>query len=384
MPLLLLSELFPPAVGGSAVLFGNIYGRVRDDVVVLTDAVSSPGCEDERRGALRILRRPIATDRWGLLDPIALRQHMRVAWQTRTLGADSVVHCGRALPEGLSAAIARTWGGPRFVVWTHGEDLITAATSRELRLLTRWVYRRASVAVANSRNTARLLEAFGVPRSKIDIVYPAVDADRFHPAVDGRAMRAALGIDDRTVLLLSVGRLQRRKGHDVMLRALARLSGITPPLHYVIVGDGRERTRLEMLARECGVRDRVTFMGEVADPTLPAWYAACDIFALPNRVDEDGDIEGFGIVFLEAAATGRPAIGGDSGGVPEAIERGVSGLLVDGASVEAVADAIRTLATNPPLRHHLGNAARARVLRRFTWERSAEQIGRINARVAGR
>ena len=384
MPLLLLSELFPPAVGGSAVLFANIYGRVRDDVVVLTDSVTSPGCEDERRGALRILRRPIASSRWGLLDPVGLRQHLRLAWQTRQLGAASVVHCARALPEGLAAALARTGGGPRFVVWTHGEDLVTAATSRELRLLTRWVYRRASAAVANSRNTARLLEAFGVPRPKIDIVYPAVDPNRFHPSVDGRPMRAALGIDDRTVLILSVGRLQRRKGHDVMLRALARLGRMHPPLHYVIVGDGKERIRLEILAHECGVREQVTFMGEVSDEALPAWYAASDIFALPNRVDDDGDIEGFGIVFLEAAASGRPAIGGDSGGVPEAIDRGVSGLLVDGASVDAVADAIRTLALNPALRHHLGNAARARVLRRFTWERAAEQIGRLNARVAAR
>jgi phosphatidyl-myo-inositol dimannoside synthase len=382
MPLLLLSELFPPAVGGSAVLFGNIYGRMRD-VVVLTDAVSSPGCEDERRGAIRILRRRIASDRWGVLDPAGLRQHVRVAWQTRQLGAASVVHCGRALPEGLAAAIARTAGGPRFVVWTHGEDLATAETSRELRLLTRWVYRRASAAVANSRNTARLLEAFGVPHPKIDIVYPAVDAQRFHPAVDGRPMRAALGISDRTVLILSVGRLQRRKGHDVMLRALALLGQTTPPLHYVIVGDGRERVRLELLAHECGVRDRVTFMGEVADEALPGWYTAADIFAMPNRNDE-GDIEGFGIVFLEAAASARPAIGGDSGGVPEAVERNVSGLLVDGANVTAVADAIRKLALEPSFRCHLGNAARARVLRRFTWDRAAEQVGRLHARVAAR
>ena len=382
MSVLLLSELFPPAVGGSAVLFGNIYARVPAEVVVLTDAVSSPGDDGERRGALRILRRHIATRRWGVLDPAGLRQHLRVARQTRQLGARSVVHCGRALPEGLAAAIARTAGGPRYVVWTHGEDLVTACTSRELRLLTRWVYHRAAAAVANSRNTARLLADFGVPASKIEIVYPAVDPARFHPGVDGGTVRRALDIDDDAILVLSVGRLQRRKGHDVMIEALARTRD-TVRLHYAIVGDGQERSRLARLAAECGVADRVTFAGEVADDMLPAWYAACDIFALPNRVDQ-GDIEGFGIVFLEAAAAGRPTIGGDSGGVPEAVERDVTGLLVDGADVDAVANAIRTLGADPALRRRLGEAGRARVMREFTWERAAEQVTELHARVAAR
>lgn len=380
MSVLLLSELFPPAVGGSAVLFGNIYARVRADVVVLTDAVSSPGYDDERRGALRILRREIATRRWGVLDPAGLWQHLRVAGQIWRLGGSSVVHCGRALPEGLAAAIARAAGGPRYVVWTHGEDLVTACTSRELKLLTTWVYQRAAAAVANSRNTARLLTDFGVPAGKIEIVYPAVDAVRFHPSVDGRAVRRRLGIDDDTILLLSVGRLQRRKGHDVMIEALARLKG-TARLHYAIVGDGQERARLERLAAECDVTADVTFVGEASDDMLPAWYGACDVFALPNRVDE-GDIEGFGIVFLEAAAAERPAIGGDSGGVPEAVERNVTGLLVDGADVHAVASAIHTLAADPQLRRRMGEAGRLRVLNEFTWDRAAEQVTRLHARVA--
>jgi len=379
--ILLLSELFPPAVGGSAVLLAGIYSRVPLDVLVLTDTVASPGADEERRGRLRVLRRGIATRRWGVIDVAGLAHHLRVAWHVRTLGAKSIVHCARALPEGLAAAMARTAGGPPFVCWTHGEDLVTASTSRELSSLTAWVYRRAAAAVANSRNTARLLLDIGVPGEKIEVVYPAVDASRFHPGVDGRWLRQRLSLHDDTVLLLSVGRLQRRKGHDVTLAALSQPGTEVRRWHYAIVGDGQERKRLERLAADYGVTDRVTFVGEVADEELPAWYAASDIFIMPNRVDE-GDIEGFGIVFLEAAAAGRPVIGGDSGGVPEAVERDETGLLVDGTSPQAVAEAIRALAWAPHLRARFGRAGRDRVIRRFTWARAAEQVMSLHARVA--
>jgi phosphatidylinositol alpha-1,6-mannosyltransferase len=378
---LLLSELFPPAVGGSAVLLAGIYSRLPLDVLVVTDAVTSPGAVEERRGRLRVVRRAIATRRWGVFDVTGVGHHLRVAWYTRTLGAKSIVHCARALPEGLAAAIARTAGGPPFVCWTHGEDLVSASTSRELSSLTKWVYRRAAAAVANSRNTARLLLDIGVPKDKIEVVYPAVDASRFHPGVDGRHLRRRLSLHDDTVLLLSVGRLQRRKGHDVTLGALSQVGGEVPRWHYAIVGDGQERKRLERLAADYGVADRVTFVGEVDDEELPAWYAASDIFIMPNRVDE-GDIEGFGIVFLEAAAAGRPVIGGDSGGVPEAVERDETGLLVDGTNPQAVAEAIRALASAPHVRARLGQAGRDRVIRRFTWARAAEQVRSLHARVA--
>jgi phosphatidylinositol alpha-1,6-mannosyltransferase len=225
-----------------------------------------------------------------------------------------------------------------------------------------------------------MLAALGVPESRILVVHPAVDADRFHPGVDGRRVRQRYAGDD-DVMLLSVGRLQRRKGHDVAIRAVASLGAELPNLRYVIAGDGEERARLEQLVIDERVQDRVFFAGTIADDDLPAYYAACDVFLLPNRVDA-GDIEGFGIVFLEAAASGKPVIGGDSGGVPEAVERDVTGLLVDGASVDAVAAAIRHLATSHACRARLGRAGRARVQRAFSWQRAASTIADLQLRVA--
>ncbi len=372
-----MSELFPPAVGGSAVLLHGIYSRLSGcDVTVLADGPRHHAHAQIVDG-MRVIRTPIRSANWGILGITPLLDRIRVATQIRRAlrRGEGMVHCARALPEGLSALVAYALGGPAYVCWAHGEELATARSSRELTALTGWVYRLSKGALANSRNTARLLEAYGMPASKVHVVYPAVDAERFRPDVDGRSLRErfAAGGD---VVLLSVGRLQRRKGHDVAIRAIAALRPELPGLRYVIAGDGEERAHLERLVAENGLDRIVSFAGVVPDEEMPRLYAASDIFLLPNRED-DRDIEGFGIVFLEAAATGRPSIGGNSGGVPEAVIDGVTGLLVDGSNVESVAAAIRRLATSPEERARMGDAGRRRVQAEFTWEQAAANVEQL-------
>jgi phosphatidylinositol alpha-1,6-mannosyltransferase len=375
---LLLSELFPPTVGGSAVLLGGIYSRLGSDVAVLTHGEkTSRGAE--RRGPFEIHRCGFSRQYRGLADPHTLAQQLQLAWHVRLLAPPGgVVHCARALPEGLAAFLSRAMGGPRYVCWAHGEDLTSALTSREYTLLTKLVYKGAAAALANSRNTADLLEQLGVPEEKIHVVHPAVDADRFHPKVDGREIRKRYAAPG-DIMLLSVGRLQMRKGQDVAIEAVARLKAELPGLRYVIAGDGEERERLEVMVDQLGVREHVFFAGIVPEAELSAYYAACDIFVLPNRVHE-GDIEGFGIVFLEAAASGKPVIGGNSGGVPEAVERNVTGLLVDG-TVDEVVKSIRTLATCETQRQRFGLAGRVRALGLFSWQRAATVVMTLQQRL---
>jgi phosphatidylinositol alpha-1,6-mannosyltransferase len=386
MRILLVTELYPPAVGGSAVLFEGIYTRLAGaEVTVLTDEHTSPASENGGVPPIPIVRRAIATRRWGVMDPKGLGHHLRVARQIRALARpiDAIVHCGRALPEGLAALFARRLFGQRYMVWCHGEELATAATSRELTFLARRIYRGAIGVFANSRNTASCVERFaGIAPERIHVVHPGVDPSRFHPGVAGDAVRRRLAPGGEA-LLLSVGRLQKRKGHDLAIHAVAALAKEGLALRYAIVGDRWERQALEALARELGVAHRIAFLGEVPAADLPAYYAAADIFLLPNRVEE-GDFEGFGIVFLEAAAAGKPAIGGRSGGVAEAIEDGVTGLLVGGTDVDELAAAIRQLAASPALRARMGEAGRARVLREFTWERAAGRVGDILVRLGPR
>ena len=382
--LLLVSEMYPPAVGGTAVLFENIYSRIAGlDITVLADATKCRGSETQR-GAIRLVRTDIDKRCRGVVNLRDLRQHRRLGRQIRamTRGRATLVHCGRGMPEGIAAMVSRWMGGPPFLCWAHGEEISVANASREYRWVMRRAYRAAAAIIANSRQTAEMLENAGVLRDRLHVIHPAVDPERFHPDVDGSSIRQRFaGPDD--ALVLSVGRFHRRKGFDLTIEAIGRLKEQTPTVRCVIIGDGDDRPRLESLAREGGVADRVFFEGEVADELLPQYFAACDIFAMPNRVD-GSDVEGFGIVFLEAAASGKPTIGGRSGGVPEAMADGQTGALVSGTDASELAEVIRRLACSPEGRRQFGEAGRKRVLERFTWDLAAEKVRQLHAHLGHR
>jgi phosphatidylinositol alpha-1,6-mannosyltransferase len=380
---LLVTELFPPAVGGSAELLRNVYSRLdRLSVTVLTDEVAAPAGEAEPRDSMHIVRRRLRYPQWGLLHPAGLSQHLQVASAIGRLSQPSdVVHCARALPEGLGAFLASRAMRRPYVCWAHGEELSYVKSSRELTWLMRRVIHGAAALVANSRNTAAMLADFGAPADRLHVIHPGVDSARFRrDAERARAMRSTLaGADD--LLLLTVGRLQRRKGHDHVIEALSGLVASHPHLRYVIVGDGEERARLERIAAERGVADRVVFAGVVAPETLPAYYAAADLFVHPNRV-EAGDFEGFGIVFLEAAAASLPVIGGNTGGVPEAVSDGRNGVLVSGTDVEELRAAIVRFADDPALRASMGRAGREMAASAFDWSSAAGKLAAIHEQVA--
>jgi phosphatidylinositol alpha-1,6-mannosyltransferase len=372
-----LTEWFPPAVGGSGELLANVYSRISTGGVDVITAEPPPGAAPSVDTAqFRIMRADFRSAA-GILALDAVRRQIGLIRVARRLAtASTVVHCGRAIPEGSAAWLWSRMGGPSYICWTHGEELTYAAGSRELSWLLRRVHRGAAALIANSRNTARLLLELGNSPDKIHVVYPGVDTHRFAPNAGGRTLRSRL-VREGELMLLTVGRLQRRKGHDLVIQALAQLQHSGLALRYVIVGDGPEAERLKRLAVEAGVADRVSFAGEVRGDQLPAYYAASDIFVHPNRID-GFEFEGFGLVFLEAAATGVPVIGGRSGGVPEAIDDGITGLLVSGEDALELEQAIRRLAASSALRAQFGQTARARVLSKFTWQRAARQVEEID------
>jgi phosphatidylinositol alpha-1,6-mannosyltransferase len=375
----LLSEWFPPALGGSGELLRNVYGRMAEP----TDVITVPAVDPSEREwpLLRVDRRTFGAS-LGVMDPASLVAHLRLARTVRAMTTvDAVVHCGRALPEGTIAMLACAgFGvpgvgsrGAGFVCWTHGEELPIAASSRELSWLLRRVHRRAAALLANSHNTARLLVALGNAPSNVHVVHPGVDVSRFTPDARRDDVRRTL-LPRGGSVLLTVGRLQARKGHDLVLRALAQPAAGS--WTYVVIGDGPERARLEGLARDLGIGDRVRFLGQVDPADLPACYASADLFAHPNRV-EGADFEGFGIVFLEAAASGLAVIGGRSGGVPEAVADGRTGVLVSGTDAEELARVLGDLAANPDRRADMGRAGRQRAIEDFTWDRAARQVEAI-------
>lgn len=380
---ILVSQMFPPAVGGSGVLLDNVYSRMQGhEVIALVDS-ATVGSDSPAHPSLDVRGVRIDADAWSLFDPTAWPHQLRLARRIHALASrhQGVVHCGRAQPEGVAAFLAsRVRGGPPYVFWAHGEDITVGGSSRQFRATMSVIQRYASCALANSRNTADLLRSAGGYTGRVVVVYPGVDARRFHPAADDGSVRRRLAPHGELVLL-SVARLQPRKGHDLVLQAVRGLRRSVPAVRYVIVGTGGELEPLQRLTRELDLQDLVQFVGEVRDGELPAYFAAADVFVLPTRV-EAYDFEGFGIVYLEAAAAGKPTIGGRNGGVPEAIVEGETGLLVSGASAAELEEALKALCDSEPLRRRLGSAGRERALRDFTWEAAAATVTQVHEEVA--
>jgi phosphatidyl-myo-inositol dimannoside synthase len=366
---LLLSEIFPPKHGGSGRWFWEIYRRLPRNEFVIA-AGENPGQEEfDRSHDLRVTRLPLAMSAWGLRSWQGLRGYWRAVRKLLPLiRAENVrrLHCGRCLPEGVMAWALKWWTGIPYVCYVHGEDVNTASESRELSWLVRRVFGGADFAIPNSLNTMRLLqEEWGLPAERIRLLHPGVDTQRFVPAERNPSVRGELGWGDRPVVL-TVGRLQKRKGQDRLIQALQTIRKAVPDILYAVVGDGEERASLnELVARE-GLGRHVQFLGEPDDETLVHCYQQCDLFVLPNRT-EGKDIEGFGMVLLEAQACGKPVVAGASGGTAETMSIPDTGRVVCCDGPDELAAIVVELLGNAGLRDQMGNQARQWVVERFDW-----------------
>jgi phosphatidylinositol alpha-1,6-mannosyltransferase len=376
---LLISEVFPPKHGGSGRWFWEIYQRLpREDFVIA--AGEDPRQEEfDRSHDLRVARAPLAMPSWGLRSWQGLKGYWRAVRRLLPLlKSEGVrrIHCGRCLPEGVMALVLKWWTGIPYVCYVHGEDVRTASESRELSWLVRRVLWGADFAIPNSRNTRRILrEEWGLPAERIRLLHPGVDARRFVPAEPDPAARARLGWGPRPVIL-TVGRLQKRKGHDQMIRAIGAIRATAPDVLYAIVGDGEERAPLEQLAAREGLSGHVQFLGERDDATLVQCFQQCDLFVLPNR-QVGKDIEGFGMVLLEAQACGKPVIAGDSGGTSETMRIPESGRVVCCDGPDELAPLAAGLLADRDLRTRMGREGRRWVVERFDWEVLARQAERL-------
>lgn len=227
---------------------------------------------------------------------------------------------------------------------------------------------KADIVSAVSTPTADRVRPFLDHPERMCIHPPGIFAARA-PGVEAEAATAALA-GEHWPMLVTVGRLEPRKGQDMVIRATAALGRAYPRLVYVIVGAGPDRERLETLVQELGVSDRVLFAGRVPEPVRNALLARADIFAMPVRI-EGASVEGFGLAYLEAALAGTPAVAGQDGGAREAVLDGETGLLCDGADPASVEEALRRLLDDEALRHRLSDAGEARVRERYLWPTAA-------------
>lgn len=376
MRLLVLSELFLPTKGGTAVWAAEVYQRLggKEIHIVTADVPGAAAVDAVHTNTIHRLN----LKRVPWLRPESLAMYARFFIKSLVLALThrfDAIHAFRALPEGLTAwAVARLTFRP-VVIYAHGEELTTWGRGGKYKAMC-FALRHADRIIANSEHTRATLLGMGVAATRIAVIYPGVDTAVFRPGLEIAGLREKSGIPEVAPLVFSVGRLSRRKGFDQMVRAVARLRDEGRAMHYVVGGIGEDADYLAGLVAEHRLQDVVHLIGAIDEADLPRWFNACDFFAMPNR-DIDGDNEGFGMVFIEAAACGRTSLAGEAGGTGSAVLHGQTGLRVDGASLEAVVAGLRLLLAQTELRRQLAEAALQRVQVEFAWTQVADKTRRL-------
>jgi phosphatidyl-myo-inositol dimannoside synthase len=374
---LLISEIFPPKTGGTGRWYWELYRRLPRESYIIAAGEDARQDAFDRTHDLRVARLPLTLRAWSLRSLTGLRGYARaIRGLHRLVRREGIteVYCGRCLPEGVMALALKLWAGLPYACYVHGEE--GAPFGREYNWLVRRVFRGAEFLIANTRNTMRVMqEDWGVPESKLRLLHPGVDTTRFTPADRDQAVREALGWGRRPVVL-TVSRLQLRKGHDQMILALRTIRRAVPDVLYAIVGDGEERPRLQDLVAREGLQDHVQLLGELDEDQLLRCYQQCDLFVLPNR-QVGKDIEGFGLVLLEAQACGKPVVAGASGGTAETMDIPETGLVVPCEAPDELARAVAELLLDLERRARMGRAGRDWVVSNFDWETLALQAEQI-------
>lgn len=378
MKMLWITDDFLPHLGGSRLLY---YHTIKcfptGEVTLITKR--RPGWREFdaheanpiKRGFFRKLSiHPFLND----LPVYAEMMALGACWSLR-LRPDVIV-CGEVLPTGLVGRVLSLAGGAPYLVYIHGEEVNVLKNLRGEKALAFSVLRAAHAVVATSTPAHGEALRQGVRPDRLHLLTPGVDDYFFNAEPRPERVRSRYGLEGKMVLL-TVGRLVERKGHELMIRALPQMRRVFPHLAYLIVGTGPIEEKLKRIAREEGLSGAVIFAGRLSREELVDCYAACDVFVMPHRELPDGDTEGAGIVFLEAAALGKPVIAGIAGGSGDSVIDGETGFRVDSTRPEEIVQRLSRLLRDRGLARQMGEAGRRRVILERRWEDRARELRRI-------
>lgn len=369
---LVITELFLPTKGGTAIWFSEVFRHLGGKGIHIVTADVPGAGEVDAHHPNTIHRLNLYRVWW--LKPESLGMYTRLFFTSLRLAFTKrfeAIHAIRSLPEGLVAwAVARMSFRP-VIVYAHGEELTSWGSGAKYQTMC-FTLRHADKVVANSDNTRDELLRMGVSAKRIAVIYPGVNIHTFRPGLPYDDLREGLGFKERHKLVLSVGRLSRRKGFDMVIRSFPKLIEQGLDVHYALIGIGEDIDYLAGLATELGINEHVHLLGHVDPEDLPRWYNACDVFVMPNR-DVNGDSEGFGMVYLEAAACAKPAIAGKAGGTGNAVVDGTTGLRVDGEKLDDITAALEKLLIDQEFASLLGRQGYTRAINEFAWEAVARK-----------
>ena len=366
---LIVTNDFPPRQGGIQSFVHALATRLPVGTVTVYAPAWKGAAEFDARQPFPVIRHPTS-----LMLPVPSVSRRAVAI-AREHGCEAVLF-GAAAPLGLITPALRRAGVRRAVALTHGHEAGWAALPGARGLLRRIGDEVDVVTYLGEYFRVRLARALSAAAAKRMVrLAPGVDVTFFHPGAGGQAVRDRLGLAGRPIVTC-VSRMVPRKGQDTLIKAWPEVRGEVPGALLLLVGDGPYAPALQRLTQRLGVGDDVLFTGSVPWSGLPAYYDAADVFAMPCRTRRAGlDVEGLGIVYLEASATGLPVIGGDSGGAPDAILEGESGYVVN--DVAGVAARITELLKDPARARAMGEKGLAWVDREWREELPAARLAAL-------
>lgn len=382
---LLITFYFPPSVGGIEDYLANICVGKSDKIVVLAPKVKNSEKFDQHQN-YKIYRYNFF---YSLIVKyprlyrlfISLILFLFIIRGLKIIKKENIdlIQCGSA---DLSLAVwylSKLTRKP-YLVYAYGKDVTVKQNSFLSKIwknkLISFALKRAETVVTISQFSKVKLTELGVKNSKITVINPCVNEGIFYPSQEEAIyIRKKYNLENKKVLL-SVGRLITRKGNDYVIKALPAILKQFPNTIYLIIGKGGEEGRLQYLVKKLALEKNVIFVGYVPDDQLNAYYNACDVFIMPSR-ELPGDVEGFGIVFLEANACGKPVIGGKTGGIRDAIVDGETGLLVNPTDVKEIGDAVLKIFSDEKLARDLGSRGYNRVIDEFHSKRVAEKVNKV-------
>ncbi|WMX47472.1 glycosyltransferase family 4 protein [Streptomyces roseicoloratus] len=372
---LIVTNDFPPRPGGIQAFLHNMALRLDPERIVVYASTWKRSREGIEATAAFDAEQPftVVRDRTTMLLPTP-RVTARATALLREHGCESVWF-GAAAPLGLMAPALRRAGARRLVGTTHGHEAGWAQLPASRQLLRRIGEGTDTLTYLGEYTRSRIAAALTpAAAARMTQLPPGVDEKTFHPDSGGAEVRERLGLSDRPVVVC-VSRLVPRKGQDTLILAMPEILRRVPDAVLLIVGGGPYEQELRKLAVRTGVAASVRFTGAVPWSELPAHYGAGDVFAMPCRTRRGGlDVEGLGIVYLEASATGLPVVAGDSGGAPDAVLDGETGWVVRGGVPEESADRVATLLLDPELRARMGERGRRWVEDRWRWDLLADRL----------
>ena len=380
---LLLTHDFPPMGGGIARWMGELAKRQTPGSLVISTGQYPGGEEADQHLPNPVDRLPMPSGRLRTIQG-TLRWSRRVAALARKHSAE-FIWCGNLKPAAYPARWTKGQTGIGYGIFLHGGDLLILRRQAQRSVLKRRTARAllgsASVLVGNSGWTTSLCRTVlqeldvNLEHERIRAVPLGADPVAFRPGLDQTEVRRRYGLGQRR-WLLSVARLTRHKGIDSAIRVLARIAAQYPDVAYAVIGSGDERAALEKLSRENGVADRVRFLSHVPDSDLPALYNCAEVYLGLSRT-LDQRVEGFGISLTEASACAVPVLAGRTGGIPDAVRDGETGLLVNAEQMGEIGIALRRLLDDRPLALRLGAGGRHAVETYYNWDRVAADVARI-------